>query len=370
MTKRIVLAGGGHAHLKVLESWLQAPSAREQRILIMPTENSAYSGMLPGWMAGQYPQNAVFIPVANLARKAGVQVILESVTGLDGDGSSLVLSNGETLSFDLLSIATGGEVPRSDFDQAASCVLTIRPVENFVQDWAAFSNSAAQIEAPLVAIIGGGAGGVELAFAARARMQHVNPTARVCLITPQQGFLAGHSAKVKELALSALIRRSIEIVWATAKAGEGHLKVGDGTLLHPDTIILATGSKPQPWLAKSGLECTHEGYVRVGPTMQSLSHSHIFAAGDIIERADRQLDRSGVHAVKSGPVLAHNLAAFADGRTLQRYDPRCTTLYLLSTGDRKAIMSWGPIAYSGRSPWWLKEWIDTGFVDRYARLSQ
>ena len=45
--------------------------------------------------------------------------------------------------------------------------------------------------------------------------------------------------------------------------------------------------------------------------------------------------------------------------------PQARTLYLLSTGRRHAVASWGPWATSGRWVWWWKDRIDRGFIRRY-----
>ena len=374
MTKRIVLAGGGHAHLAVLEDWLSRPSGNEERVLVTPSERSAYSGMLPGWMAGIYQETEIFIPVAKLARKAGAKVILASVEGMNADEQSLQLSSGEQLNFDLLSLATGGEVHIAGLSTASQGsqtgeVLTVRPVENFVRQWQGFVERASGIECPSIAIVGGGAGGVELAMAASARMKNLEHDCEIALVAPEAGFLIGHSAKVRELTHKALGDRGIQTHWAKARNGAEGLTLDNGTQLNPDITILATGSRPQAWLARSGLDCSSDGYVRVGPTMQSVSHPNIFAAGDIIERIDRGLERSGVHAVKAGPVLASNLQEIMAGHDLRTYDAREKTLYLLSTSDRNAILSWGDLATMGKSAWWLKNWIDRGFVGRYQQMA-
>ncbi len=122
-----------------------------------------------------------------------------------------------------------------------------------------------------------------------------------------------------------------------------------------------------PWLAGSGLACTAEGFVAVGADLRSISHAAIFAAGDIIDRVDRKLERSGVHAVKAGPVLAANLRAAIGGTELRQYCPRRRTLYLLGLGDRRAIGTWGRFVATGRFVWWLKDWIDRRFVELYTR---
>lgn len=374
MTKRIVLAGGGHAHLAVLAEWLKRPCDQEDRVLIMPSERSAYSGMLPGWMAGIYAEEEMFIPVAQLARKAGARVVTALVTALDADTQTLQMSNGESLGFDLLSLATGGEVPSDGFAMLEAKLLTVRPVERFVQDWAQFVADAPQLRSPHVAIVGGGAGGVELALAAHARLSQIADSFRISLITPKSDFLTGHASSVRRRVLAAMRERRINLHWSWAKAEDGLIALEDGRKIAADAVIAATGSQAQVWLAASGLACDPQGYVLVRPTLQSASHPNIFAAGDIAQRTDRPLARSGVHAVKSGPVLANNARQLAhpasEPVSLKSYDPRHTTLYLMSTGDRRAILSWGKFSAEGRAVWWLKERIDRQFVEHFSRLAQ
>jgi hypothetical protein len=52
------------------------------------------------------------------------------------------------------------------------------------------------------------------------------------------------------------------------------------------------------------------------------------------------------------------------------YIPRRRTLYLLATGDRRAILSWGKLTAGGHLVWRLKDWIDRRFVERYAGFGQ
>jgi NADH dehydrogenase FAD-containing subunit len=130
-------------------------------------------------------------------------------------------------------------------------------------------------------------------------------------------------------------------------------------------VILATGSRPPAWLARSGLSGTAAGYAATDAALRSTSHPHVFAAGDIAEQADRQLPRAGVHAVRAGPVLAANLRAALAGIAPQAYRPRRHALALLATGERRAILSWGPFGAAGGWVWRLKDWIDRSFVSRY-----
>lgn len=360
---RIVLAGGGHGHLGVLHAWAKAPPPDTQRVLVTSGQHTAYSGMLPGWMAGIYTQNQIFVDLAPLAAAAGAALVLAEVSGLAADAGQVQLATGEWLDFDLLSLATGGEIDTAPLAATGARLLPVRAVEAFMAGWQAAlagSRSAAEFD---VAVVGGGAGGFELACAAQAALRRKYGAGRVALVAAPGTLLAGHARAVATVGHNALAVRGITLIEAIAAGHPEGLVLPGGRILSAGLVIAATGSRAPGWLAASGL-ATAEGFVAVDATLASLSHPHIFAAGDIIARQDRPLPRSGIHAVKAGPVLAANLSARLTGAALAEYQPPARNLYLLSTGDCSAILSWGPIGLAGRPVWWLKDWIDRAFMRR------
>jgi NADH dehydrogenase FAD-containing subunit len=128
---------------------------------------------------------------------------------------------------------------------------------------------------------------------------------------------------------------------------------------------VAAGSDAPAWLAGSGLALDDKGFVRVGSTLQSASHPHVLAAGDMITRDDAPHPRSGVYAVKAGPVLAGNLRALVASAALRPYRPQRRSLNLLSLGDGRAIASWNGQAAQGWLMGWWKDRIDRAFVARH-----
>lgn len=365
MTKRIILAGGGHAHLAVLADWARQPLAGVRRTLVTSSRQTAYSGMLPGWLAGIYQPGELLIDLAPLAKRAGAELVLADVTGLDPARRVLHLSSGAELAFDLLSLATGGATDSSALALLGGRLLPVRPVDAFMARWSGFLAGQARALPLHVAVVGGGAAGVELALGIAAALRCGFSQARVSLISPATGFLTGHATPVRALARAELNRRGIAVHDGTAAGQDGALLLSTGEVLPADCVIAATGSRAPGWLAQSGLACNADGFVAVGADLRSISHGAIFAAGDIIDRTDRALPRSGVHAVKAGPVLAANLRAVLMGRPLSQYQPRRRTLYLLALGDRRAIVSWGRLAAAGRWAWRLKDWIDRRFIARH-----
>lgn len=364
MARRIILAGGGHAHLAVLADWAERPLPDTERVLITSSRHTAYSGMLPGWLAGIYRDSDLLIDLNPLAERAGAELILADVTGLDADGRMLALASGQKLAFDLLSLATGGETDSAQLVALGGRLLPVRPVGAFMAGWSAFVARSAGSPSARVAVVGGGAAGVELALGARAALRRVCADAQVSLVTRQEGFLAGHAPQVRTRALAELARRGVTVHFSQAVGTPDGLLLADGRTLAADCVIAATGSRAPGWLAGSGLACNPAGFVAVGADMRSISHDWIFAAGDIIDRVDRKLERSGVHAVKAGPVLAANLRAALTGTACAQYQPRSRTLYLLALGDRRAILSWGRFVAVGHWVWRIKDWIDRSFVRR------
>ena len=54
LTRDLVFVGGGHTHALVLRKWGMDPLPGARLTLIDPTPVTAYSGMLPGHVAGHY----------------------------------------------------------------------------------------------------------------------------------------------------------------------------------------------------------------------------------------------------------------------------------------------------------------------------
>lgn len=122
--KRLVLLGGGHAHLGVLADLAERPLVGWDVHLVSPYRRQIYSGMLPGWVAGHYPIESCAIALDVPAKKARARFHETAARALDAADNEIACADGTRLNFDLLSIDTGplpawnspsspGTVPRS-----------------------------------------------------------------------------------------------------------------------------------------------------------------------------------------------------------------------------------------------------------------
>ncbi|MDD2719794.1 MAG: FAD-dependent oxidoreductase [Gallionella sp.] len=367
---RLIMVGGGHAQLSVLKALAQKTSLDIDAVLITPSPYQIYSGMLPGWMAGHYNLSDCRINLCPLAEAAGVRLIFSKVVGIDAKRRRVELSNGTYLDYDGLSLDVGSEGDTSWLEAVGERLLPIKPLGDFVQRWPAILTAASQQDDYRLVVVGGGAAGVELAFAA----QHAFATQRckqasVRLVASESGILSGHAAGVKARTRALLRQRGITLYQGRAVGITEGVALSSGESLRADCLIAATGARPPAWLRNTDLALDEHGYILVDGQHRSLSHPNVFAAGDVCSRADIKLARSGVHAVFAGPVLARNLIASIGGQKPQSYRPRKRSLYLLATGPQYAIASWGEFSAQGHWVWRWKNWIDRCFMRKYGALN-
>ncbi|HRD98665.1 MAG TPA: FAD-dependent oxidoreductase [Rubrivivax sp.] len=368
MSKRLVLLGGGHAHVQVLHALAREPMAGADVLLITPFARQMYSGMVPGLVAGHYTADQCAIPLTPLAAAAGVPMVEGMAVALDAAARVVHLADGRTAEYDVLSLDTGASMDRDRIRGARDNAMFVRPIEHFVRLLGGLVELARQRVVDVV-VVGGGAAGVELALALQYRLAGADGAeerARVALVTGGPAPLQDYPPAVMRHAAAVLAARRVTVFRDTcAELQPGVLVLGSGARLACDAPVLATGAEPPPWLAGSGLQLDVRGFVCTGPTLQSCSHPEVFAAGDVASRVDAPHPRSGVYAVRAGPPLLLNLRRHVAGGVLQPHQPQRRTLNLISCGERRAIMAWGDWAAQGRWAWWWKDRIDRRFIARY-----
>jgi selenide,water dikinase len=143
------------------------------------------------------------------------------------------------------------------------------------------------------------------------------------------------------------------------------LRLADGGSVTADAIVWTVGAAPPPWIAQSGLTTDPRGFVAIDQHLRSLSHPEVFAAGDSATLLAAPTPKSGVYAVRQGPLLALNLRRALAGEPLAQFRPQHRTLALISAGGRYAVASYGPLALEGSWVWRWKDWIDRRFMARY-----
>jgi pyridine nucleotide-disulfide oxidoreductase family protein len=369
----LVLAGGGHAHLFVLEGL-----ARKQRVpglrvtLVAQDRQHAYSGMVSGLIGGRYRPDEVLIDLAALARAAGAEFVEAAVATVGPAARAVELADGRQLTYDILSVAVGSYTAGAERPGVRESVLPVKPISGTLAIVPALEQAVAGAAARGVAVVvvGGGAGGVELALNLRARLELLGRAdASVTLVERQDRILGDRSDACRRAAEAALSAARVGLVLGgdISALREGRLVLPSGATLRGDVVVWATGPEAPPFLAASGLATDERGYLRVDATLRSVSHPQVFAAGDAASLEGRpDLPKAGVYAVRQGPVLRDNLLAVAAAQPpRRRFRPQRRFLALLNTGDGRAIFSYGDLAATGRWAMALKDRIDRRFMARF-----
>jgi selenide,water dikinase len=385
----VVLLGAGHAHVTVLRAFGMRPVPGVRLTLLTPQPEAAYSGMLPGVVAGLYRAEQAQIELFPLARFAGARVFLSSARGIDPERREVLCEGRPPVPYDLLSIDVGATPRIADVPGARDLAVPLKPIAGLLARVEAILNRARRRGgAARVAVVGGGAGGTELAFALARRLREAataGAATEVTLLTGS-GLLPGFAGDARrrvraQAAALGLAIRDARVVGVAAgdpapgAAGDGERPSGRrrvlldrGGALHVDEVVWATQAAAPGWLRATGLALDGDGFVAVDATLRAAGRADVFAAGDVASFAPRGLPKSGVYAVRAGPVLAHNLRATLLGRPLRRFRPQRHALYLLSTGARHAVGTRNGVTLEGDWLWRWKDRLDRRFVDRFNAL--
>jgi len=367
--KRLLLAGGGQSHALVLREIARRPMTDVEIVVVAPSNQLRYSGMLPGWIAGHYQLEELTIDLVPLAQAAGAQLVTAHVTKLDLANRIALTDRGEAFAFDVLSIATGAEINVDAIAGAREYALPLRPFSGFVAGWQHIMQRAAIARDTFrLTVIGGGAGGAETALAAAYRARTMQSPVHVQLLTGGVPILPGHGYRARSLMNAALVNNGVQVTDTIAQRVESGAVLTEGEhTIATDAALIATGASAAAWLRDIGLALDELGFVAVNSRLQSISHPFVFAAGDSATLIETPRPKSGVYAVRAAPPLAHNLIAALTAQPLSAFKPQRRALYLLTTGPKHAIASWGPWAFAGRWVWYWKDRIDRDYIAKFRR---
>jgi selenide, water dikinase len=368
----IVLLGVGHTNAHVLRMWRMEPIPRTRLTCVSNFAIAMYSGMLPGVLAGQYESEAMQIDLVRLCAAAGARLILDDVFGLDCEHRRLLFADRPPLRFDVLSIGIGSVPNRDGLEAADDTLLPIKPMQTFIArlERRLHTSAAEPNGQPLeIVIVGGGVGGVEIAFCLRPRLARVLGQAPYKITIVEAGLQVGSglnsltATKVSKL----LATRKVRVVTGcrVTHVARRHVWLSDGGFVPADIVLWATNAAPPPMLAAFDLEKDPRGFLLTDPTLECASAPGIFAVGDTGTIRGCEIPKAGVYAVREGPILWENVRRAVHGQKLRAYQPQRRFLKLLNTGDGEAIGEYGGHHFGGRLMWWLKDRIDRKFMAMY-----
>ncbi|HEY9671587.1 MAG TPA: selenide, water dikinase SelD [Waterburya sp.] len=380
IVKDLVLIGGGHTHAIALRMFGMKPLPGLRITLITDVSHTPYSGMLPGHVAGYYDFDECHIDLRRLAQFAQAQIYIDRAVGLDLKNNQVLCTHHPPVAFDVLSIDIGSTPAKIDVPGAADYAIPAKPVPLFLKHWNQLVEEFAKHpQNPIhLGIVGGGAGGVELGMTMQRHLLQILDAQGYSQETPIQihlfhrgaELMSSHNRWVRQYLYNLLIQRGIQVHLqeTVCEILPNKIRCKSGLTVECDYTFWVTNASAPSWIEESGLKTDSDGFILVSDTLQSLSHPHIFAAGDIATMVNHPRPKAGVFAVRQGKPLFENLRATLQEKPLKPYKPQKVFLGLIGTGDGKAIASWGPFGWQSLLLWRWKDHIDRKFMERFSDL--
>lgn len=374
----IVLIGGGHTHVNVLRHFAMKPMLGVRLTVVCRDTHTPYSGMLPGYVAGHYTYDDVHIDLRRLAEFAGARFFRSEVVGLDRHSRLVLCGDRPAVRYDRLSINIGSTPKLTDACSQIARTIAVKPIRQFNSHWLALlARVRTRPGSVRIALVGGGAGGVELLLAIQHRLRHElnlldeDPNAlKFSLFTRGSSVLPTHNHSVQQHFMRTLQSRGVAVhvnAAVVAVDDQGLTTVNDEHHF-ADEVIWVTRAGGASWLQDTGLALDADGFIEVTDTLQTVTDPDIFAAGDIATMINHPREKAGVFAVRQGPPLARNLRRSLEDKPLRDYHPQRRWLALISTGDQYAVASRGGFSMAGAWLWQCKDYIDRRFMAKFSDL--
>ena len=185
----------------------------------------------------------------------------------------MLLKDQPAVAYDLLSIDVGSAPNVGAIAGAEQWAIPVKPIAELGRRWLAFSERMKTWLGPLnVMVIGGGAGGVELALAIDHRLREIATAAslQVTLATKDE-ILAGQAEAARRKLRAIFQRRGIRLLEhaGAERIERGSVQLADGQWHQADAVFVVTEASAAPWFADTGLPLDEAGFIAVDDTLAS-----------------------------------------------------------------------------------------------------
>jgi NADPH-dependent 2,4-dienoyl-CoA reductase/sulfur reductase-like enzyme len=309
-----MIIGGGPAATNAIETIRQLDGGRSTITLV--SDEPAHSRMaLPYWLAGAIPEvqthtgDAAYFRSLDVATRFGVRA-----TAVDPPGRTVTLSDGTTLAFDDLLIATGSSplrpaIPGADLP-GVDPLWSLADADRVLKHAAALQPAG---RPPRVVLVGAGFIGMIVLNAMHKRQWQLTVVEREAQVLPRMLDAAGADHARRWLAAQRIpVHCGVTVTQIRSLPdGTRDVVLSDGRSLAADIVIVATGIRPNLDLLQGSGIATEEA-ILVDDRMQT-NFPHVYAAGDVAQGPVLFGSGCAVHpiqptAVDHGRVAGANMA--------------------------------------------------------------
>lgn len=324
---KIVIIGAGFAGLRAVKNLAKIDA---DILLIDRNSYHTFVPLLYQVATGFIPPKTVAYPLNKYLRSAANARFLQAeVLAIDFEGK-IVLTDGKNVNYDYLVIATGSQTKFLGVDGAPNYTYPLRTLSdaidirdrilNNLQAAASCTDWQIQQQLLTLAIVGGGATGVELAGALREFIEAVcskdypelNPKqVKIILIHSRTRLLTDFPAHLGDYTAKQLRRRGVKIYFSTRVRSvmPDGVELDDGTIIKTAAIIWTAGVEANLPADSEKLSTTKSDRVCVRSTLQILDYPEVYAVGDVayVQQDGEPLLGIAPEALQQGTAVANNL---------------------------------------------------------------
>lgn len=374
MSKHIVILGAGYGGLLsalTVRKYLNKDEAKITVINQYPTHQIITE--LHRLAAGSVAEGAVAMPLTKLFAGKDIDLKIAKVKSFAVDTKQIMLSEGETLSYDALVVGLGSTtayfgIPGLEqysmvLKSAADANRIHRHIEERIRNYAKSKDPA---DASIL-IGGGGLTGVELV----GEIADVLPTLtkkygvnakeiKLMLVEAGPKILPVLPDALIERAVTSLEKRGVQFLTGlpVTNVADNVIDLKDGQQIVANTFVWTGGVQGNPLIGESGLE-VNRGRATVNEFLQSTSHKDVFVAGDsavVFAEDGRPYPPTAQIAWQMGELIGYNLYAYLMNKTFETFSPiNSGTLASLGRKDGVAIVGASSTPLKGLPATLMKE---------------
>lgn len=367
---RLILVGGGHAHLYVIQNLKRAIKAQIEVVLISADEKQYYSGMASGVLEGYYTASDMCIDLPRFCQHYNVRFIHATVCAVDFVADQIIYNRHEILTYKYLSFNTGSEM-HSEQLTSGFMIKPLSNIQTIIDHMKLITEQVTSNSKLRISVVGTGAAGIEMGLAAKNRLEKSNVEVDVTFINARDDLLKGFPQNASSRLAHILERQPNIIIMRHEKAVgiEQHLlNLTSGRQIESDVVLIATGIKGSAFYKNSGFKTDAQGFMVVHPTMQSIDASNVFGAGDCVSvLTESVVPKNGVYAIKQAKVLLINIENKILNQDLVSYKPQNKYLAIIALKKGQAQLIYGNFTWIGKTPFLLKQWIDLRYMKKLKR---
>ncbi|MEL6901302.1 MAG: NAD(P)/FAD-dependent oxidoreductase [Cyanobacteria bacterium J06606_4] len=324
MSQSICILGGGFGGLytALALSKLNWDAAQPDIVLVDQRDRFVFAPLLYELVTGELQTWEIAPPYEELLANTGVRFHQSGVDSIDINGQTVALTDGQSLTYDRIVLALGGETPMDMAPGVAEHAIPFRTLEDAYRLKERLRQlEDANPEKIRVAIVGGGYSGVEIACKVAERL---GDKGRVRIVERAGSILQTSPKFNQEAAKKALSEKDVWVDYETTvtavTADSISLEYKDKVDTIPVDIVLWTvGSKVSPALDALDLPRNQRRQFTIEPTLQVTGQPTIFALGDLADGVDatgQTVPPTAQAALQQADYAAWNIWASLTGRPL------------------------------------------------------